>query len=607
MRRRWFAAVVFLAAAVLGRAATRMVIVGGSYGDLADFEQFATRAKQSGATHVRISDSLPWSAWQYDTPGDPYPSWVISNAGLLKIAIPSALKKYIPSEHSERVLGLLEARAKILRALGLKAAFSCFDPSMLPEGVFADHPRWRGARVDHPARSRVPRWSPSIDHPEVRALYQEAIGLLLKRCPEIELLSITTNDSGVGLDWSTGTYAGQLGNTAYRSRSMEERLRGFFAALQAGAKAAGGSLEVNIRWTREKDPRRMATKLSAGFAIENFEGPDGTPFQATAGFEEGYFSPYHPVAGIPQPMRVLDGLADAAHSRAPRLVLNFGDRFHRELYFEIYDRFRAAERKPATLLDRLEFLRELAVTRVGEAKAHDLLQLWTNVRESTPYMEAMMTGGYITDIGVVHQRWLTRPFVPFPAELKSEEKEYFRKFQFQARSEADADNLADIQSMVWSGWAARLFVGKLTGPLLRLTRESASLARKLGDPTQARRFEVFVCFVNTVNHAISYQAQLDRARAKPVFANDPVAPSSNTIGWDQQLMMETARAEIDNVATLIDLLGANPGEYLNLAPTKAEEDIRRLPPDVVDQLRRKLAIMNAHWEDYERLFLGAKP
>jgi hypothetical protein len=161
--------------------------------------------------------------------------------------------------------------------------------------------------------------------------------------------------------------------------------------------------------------------------------------------------------------------------------------------------------------------------------------------------------------------------------------------------------------MTWTGWSSRLFVNKLTSPLLRLTREAASLARELGDPTQAKRFEIFASFVTTANHAISYQAQLDRARAKPIFENDPVPPSSSTLGWDHQLMMETARAEIDNIARLIELLGPNPDEFLNLAPSKGEEDIRRLGPDVVDQLRRKLAIMNAHWEDYERLFVSGKP
>src|SRR5688572_17365946 len=177
---RWLVAVVACCAALSGSTAEfKKIIAGGSYTDLADFEKFAARAKQSGVTHIRITDSLPWSSWQYDDPADPYPSWVISNPGLLKTAIPEALKRYIPSAHADRVLSILEARTAVLRKLGLKSAISCFDPSMLPEQVFADHPLWRGPRVDHPARARHPRWAPSIDHPEVLALYKEAMTLLL--------------------------------------------------------------------------------------------------------------------------------------------------------------------------------------------------------------------------------------------------------------------------------------------------------------------------------------------------------------------------------------------------------------------------------------------
>lgn len=604
-RRSLVALLVCCATLSAAGAEFQKIIAGGSYTDAADFERFATRAKQSGVTHVRITDSLPWSSWQYDEPNDPYPSWVISNPGLLKIAIPEALKRYIPSEHADRVMKILEERSAVLRKLGLKAAISCFDPSMLPEAVFADHPLWRGPRVDHPARSRHPRWAPSIDHPEVLALYKEAMTLLLKRCPGIEVVSITTNDSGVGLDWSSGTYAGKLGNTLYRGRSMEARLESFFFTLRAAATDAGATLDIAIKWTREPDPRRIAMKLSPGMAIENFEGPKATPFQSAAGFEEFYYSPYHPVIGIPQPRRVLDGLVAAAHRSAPRLVLNFGDRMNRDLYFDLYDRFRTAAKKPYSELEQLAFLREFAVARVGEEKADRLLELWQNVHESSPNLEMLNTGGYITDIGVVQQRWLTRPFVPYPQELTPEEKAHYRKFIFQARSETDAENLADIQAMVWAGWAAKLFVFKIASPVIRRNRESAAIAKALGDPDLARRFEIFNCFVQTARAAIDYQAQLDRARRKPGFPDDPAWESETRIGWDHQMMMETARAEIDNAAVLIDLLGDNPGNYLVLAPTKEEEDIRLLGPDIVAQLRRKLQVMNAHWEDYERLFQSA--
>ncbi|MGC9343901.1 MAG: hypothetical protein ACP5E3_14445, partial [Bacteroidales bacterium] len=47
--------------------------------DLDQFERFVRRAKASGATHINLSnEDLPLGYWQYDTPGDPYPSWVIT-------------------------------------------------------------------------------------------------------------------------------------------------------------------------------------------------------------------------------------------------------------------------------------------------------------------------------------------------------------------------------------------------------------------------------------------------------------------------------------------------------------------------------------------------
>jgi hypothetical protein len=72
--------------------------------------------------------------------------------------------------------------------------------------------------------------------------------------------------------------------------------------------------------------------------------------------------------------------------------------------------------------------------------------------------------------------------------------------------------------------------------------------------------------------------------------------------WDRQLMMETAREEIDNTALLVQLLGDNPGEFLRIAPTKEETDIMLLGPDLIKELQMKLKIMNSKWEDYKRVF-----
>lgn len=316
-------------------------IVFGCYAkDIKDFEEFVKWAKKSGATHINLSnEDLPFSKWEYDVENDPYPSWVITNMGLLKIATPVALKKYLPQDYAESVFSILEERCKVLRKYGLKAAFKTFEPQMLPEKVYEDHPLWRGPRVDHPSRSRVARWASDIDNPEVLQLYKEAFAILLKRCPEIEMLSLTTNDSGTGLSWSGGLYSGATGNTFNKYRRTDERIFSFFSAFKEVAKNAGASVELDFFGTREEFPEKIAEDLTEGMAIENLEGPDGRPFKSEVGFVMDYYQILYPVMGVPDPVEFLKELENANTSKAKRLFVLFGDRFSNDLYFTLYDRF----------------------------------------------------------------------------------------------------------------------------------------------------------------------------------------------------------------------------------------------------------------------------
>ena len=127
-------------------------VVFGRYSDsITSFETFARQASQAGATHIVITaEDLPWAMWQMDTPGDPYPAWAVSNVGLLKVSIPAALEPFLPKGYSARVLAILRERCDVLRKLGLKAAFTTFEPQIRPERVYEVHPLWLGPQVHHP-------------------------------------------------------------------------------------------------------------------------------------------------------------------------------------------------------------------------------------------------------------------------------------------------------------------------------------------------------------------------------------------------------------------------------------------------------------------------
>lgn len=588
-------------------------IVFGCYtNDIKDFEDFAIRAKKSGATYINLSnEDLPFSKWEYDTENDPYPAWVITNMGLLKIATPAALRPYLPQDYAESVFSILEERCKVLRKHGLKAAFKTFEPQMLPEKVYTDHPLWRGPRVDHPSRSRVARWAPDIDNPEVLKLYGESLSILLKRCPEIEILSLTTNDSGTGLSWSDGLYDGSGGNTFYKYRRTDERLFSFFSVLIEAAKNKGAKLEIDIDNTRENFPEKIAHNLSQGMAIEHIEGPEGKPFMSQVGFVMDYYEAFYPVMGLPNPVKFLEDLKAANNSGAKRLFVLLSDRFNKELYFKIYDKFNG--NSTLNTISQNIFLKDIAKDKVGEPGSEQLLDVWLSLYEARKLLRLADFGGYTFYLGSVHQRWLTRPFVPFPEELKPQDRDYFRKYQFQAKSEEEANDMANTQATrIYAGLNASILMSRILGNVGNHVGHASSatcnLLKSDISPEQKKEFQLLdlrlralnlMC--NNANNAISYQAQLSHAKAIGIKPK-PTPENSEPSGWERSSILETARMEIDNTALFIQLLESTNEVLIDLAPTKELEDIRRLGPDTKAQLKQKLRIMNERWLDYNRIF-----
>jgi hypothetical protein len=596
----------------------RTVIFGRYSDSIASFEAFARRAKQSGATHIVITaEDLPWALWMLDTPGDPYPAWAMSNIGIFKVATPDALKKYLPQDYADRVMGILKERCEVLRKLGLKAAYTTFEPQILPEQVYLDHPLWRGPQVDHPLRSRVPRFAPNIDNPEVLALYRESMKKFCTLCPEVEVVSLHTNDSGSGMSWSPGLYQGPNGSALSREKRMYERYRDFFGALRQGAQdARPGPLEIDAEWVRESVPELFATRLEAGMALANIEGPKATPYKAVVGFLLDYFYPFYPALGIPLPVRYVEELEKASRSNAPRLFYLIGDRSNTDIYFDIYDRF---WKTPASDdVSRMQLLRSIAAARVGEANAGALVSAWNAIHRTGRDADILNFGGTLFYIGGVHQRWITRPFVPFPEELLPEERDYYRKFQFQARGEDRARDLGDIQgTRQYQGLGGAAVSGLLLGRMKQDIAEARSLAARIAASGAAaaqkaelelldRRLRVFDILIDNCRDGLEYQYLLDFMKGgrlrRPIEFQEHLTDITE---WRQ--IKDIARRQMDNSIVLAEMLESSREVLIDMAKTKEEENIRVLGPDLAQQLRLRAKIMAKYWEDYERLFDQEKP
>ncbi len=105
-------------------------------------------------------------------------------------------------------LNLLKTNAALAEKYGLEPGMVCFEPRSVPDNLLQKYPMLRGARVDHPIRSWHPRYNLSIAHPVVREHYAEMMEKILREVPSLGYISIWSNDSGAGFEYTSSSVRG---------------------------------------------------------------------------------------------------------------------------------------------------------------------------------------------------------------------------------------------------------------------------------------------------------------------------------------------------------------------------------------------------------------
>ncbi|HEX8301496.1 hypothetical protein [Sphingomonas sp.] len=589
----------------------------GDAGALASYERRATLSKELGATQMNVTEDLPLAMWEVDG-DDPYPAWFVHHATLFKIFPPTQVQPFVDMPYARRVQAIVAKRCAILARLGLTGTWVANEPAVLPEPFFAAHPELRGPRIDHPARSKKTHYAPNVDRPEMLTLYRESVRTALSICPQIETFNWVTTDAGSGFDWTPGLYSGTNGNSDFRDRPIADRVAGFMINIQQAAKEKGHEVRVLIN---QIEPRQWMVptfgpdvlentirKLPRGLGVNGIEGPDGRRFETSP---RGGRGPFYPLVGL-----VVPSLAPVPPpSPSGRAWVNLGDDESVDFNYRL---LKATRGMPmGSLLQRLGALRAFAVVEVGEARADDLVELWSALNDVRQRLDILDFGGMLR-FGHVLNRWITRPMVPYPLELTDAEKSDYRRFLFQAKGEEQASNLVDIQAMrEYEGWGAKMLFQRTIETAVPRANHALTLALAIRDSTSgdaarrqwdltAKRIQALIYLMQSADNMVAYQAQLDRVRsigAKP--EENPVLGVQSA--WDRSDLMETARKEIDTMVNLKRLLESTDAPILDLAPDARDETIMRLGPNVARQLKRKIDIMQAHWRDYDRMFTVPNP
>ncbi|MFO7611728.1 MAG: hypothetical protein R6W99_04480 [Clostridia bacterium] len=575
---------------------------------MAEFEEKARRAKSLGATHVTVS-AIEKSRWQWERDlSDPYPNWGMLIAALFKVVVPEELSEWLPSDYAQRNLKLIEKRGEILKKLGLKGAFQMKEPCYLPEEVYRAHPEWRGPRCDHPRRARNYYYSPCIDRPEILAMYSQAMEKLCGTA-DIDYFNILTNDSGGGICWSSGLYPGKNGPEWCRTRPQSERVRGFLLALKEGAARAGADVWLDINSNigikePEHEMDAMWPFLPDHQAV-NKKTNTGRPLASEVFLNWEYT--LQPVKNIARPYEFLEQYEKAYFSGLPVSIVTMDDSDFDEHYL-LMERFNLSPQRGVAA--RAAMVHQLAADIAGDPNASLLAEAWQKTEKGILHYLDTGLEGLVSCC--VNQRWLNRPFVLFPGELAHEEKEYYRRFQFQANDEAHADDLLDIQNSSFIRGYSGVFIASMAlRKAIGLFSEAVALLKRVAETMEggprdrmllyADRIELLSCFMKNARNAIRFQHIIDTAdydRVPDISPEWPLDAEPPLLRYE-----EITRAEIDNTHSIIRLIEGRETTMLSIAKTHELEDVFLFSPRLASQLSTKTEIMMNRLLDGKRLFV----
>lgn len=591
----------------------RRFVIHSPIRDLDVFRRLAEQAallKSHGDMVINISTLADKSWYEIPEGGSPWHEYASLNPTLFKFFPHPTIAPYVPADFIEKNRSLLLSKAEILREYGLKAGFWSYDPNILPERFFRDHPHLRGPRVDHPRRSKEEAFSMCVDREDVLEMYAWMMAELVKHVPETTVYSFKTNDAGTGLCWSENIYTGPNGPHTCRSRQVGERVRGFHEALHRGARAGGGQVDLYMSgYITENEQDRILPHLPERSYLEA-----RTRTAMTLG---SLINTTYPVVGLCDPLGLLGAMERLKDTEIDTVFIGLRAMYDRGYetietsrhVFELVDDYLKA---PAYgLMPRLTRLHRYCARWGGEGHADALFEAFAGFHHALR-LKSAAAGRMGTYSGGVTVRWITRPLVIKPDLLTPEEEAYFLPYVFNIHEGEARYDYIDLEGsrmvpecLPPTRSDARIpAVDQVVSSLLR----AAQAFEKVQDAPEgtwlgrtALSLRLWGNMLRTANNF--YGCQLVRDRCAGALSGEPRIPSKiPTWTGDPDLLAfnEIRRDELDNAAELITLLEHGGMDLVVTAPTTREADTFQLEPELIAHLHMKIAIMRDHWLDGER-------
>ena len=564
-------------------------------------EPYVAALARAGFTHLEVNALQAHVPFEPGVPSEYYNQFYTYCAGLNHFVDSPLTRGVYPAEYLQANLRRLVGLAELGRSYGMTPGIVCFEPRSLPETFFQRYPTLRGARIDHPFRSHLPRYTLAQDHPVAQAHYADMMRAVMDAVPDLGYLSVWSNDSGAGFEHTSSLYVGRNGGP-YMIREWRDHdqiaetagrgvLRWMRLMQEAGAET-NPDFEVLLRvepFKVEHDtllagmgdgigieaPSLLVRGYELPYAHPNY--PEQTSAAATifhthledeeatlvAAHRADGFEPklsyaastaynMEPLLGIPFP-RMLHRKLTAMRESGFQAVSAWGGLLHTDAtpYWPHLDVIRAAQFLPDHPIDRT--LLDSAVRFVGEADAPDLVAAWDVVEDAVSYVPIVPLYSHF---GFVWLRTWVRPLVPDIEAIPVEDRLYYERFLV---STANNPNINDLGRDV-------LFT--------LITQESGAHTAEQFDRNALPRIDDALGRVGDLERSATddavravYRDLLDRTRALRCWATT----QRNTCAWvgdvygalgadtedDRERHVEALQAtidlDLDNTRALLDL------------------------------------------------------
>ena len=568
-----------------------------------DPEQYAATLAESGFTHCEVNGLQAHMPYEDLVTDEYYPQFYTYAPGFNHFLATPLTRGLWPEMYLEANLNHLKKLAEIGRRYGLRPGVCMFEPRSMPERLFQKYPTLRGARIDHPFRSRLPRYTLAQDHPISVEHYRAAIGQLVRAVPDLSYMSVWTNDSGAGFEHTASLYVGRNGGPymirEWRNHDKVAAAAGasiarFLKNLQSAAAAVNPDFDVLLRiepFKVEHEHIKAALGGHVGWEAPSLmvkgyhvpynhprypeqAGVGGSIFQSTMDVGEAealkqtraqgvepvlYYSPgpvmnQEPLLGIPFP-RALHQKLLAVRDTGITRISAFGGLANTTAtpFWPNPEAIRAAQFFPETPID--DILLAYARRHVGVKNAPALVTAWDAFEEAVSWQP---TVPLFTAFGFCWQRTWDRPIVPDIAAIPAYDRAYYEKhgcFQFNNPSLFDLgkDVLFDLISREHGTNSTRYFDRNVFPRLDKLIARLAQLITATAVTPAAQ-----AVFVDLHDRARAYRYWCGSLRSVCAWCADVYGYLAATKATErtrhEQSLQATIDLELANTAALHALL-----------------------------------------------------